>query len=104
MPDTFVVLAVPPGEGVLRARSPQLNMETSDVPAGAPGSGRYVCEASGPIYLEIGTVNTSGGGATAMTVRPIDAASAATRIAGMNRVLVPWGSSAEQPKDDAARQ
>jgi hypothetical protein len=88
-PGTFIVMAVPPGAGTLRARSPQLNLETSDVPADVPGSARYRCEASAPIYLEIGTVNQSGGRATAMNVYSIDAATAATRIAGMNRVLLP---------------
>lgn len=88
-PGAFVVLAVPPGEGSLRARSPQLNLETSDVAADVPGSARYRCDASAPIYLEIGAVNQSGGGATAMNVHSIDAATAATKISGMSRVLLP---------------
>jgi hypothetical protein len=79
-------------------------METSDVLAGAPGSGRYVCEASGPIYLEIGVFSQSAGEATAMVVRAVDGATAAARIAGMNRVLVPPVDRIlpESPKDEAA--
>lgn len=103
-PGTFAAFAVPAGDGILRARSPQLNLETSDAPAGEPRSGRYRCEAGEPIYLEIGMVNQSGDMSAAMTVRRVDAATGASTVAGLNRVLLPSGGLAEYPQDPAAHR